>query len=250
MATLKVYQTGEATGSIFGEQTIYETSTECKYPLGTVRRLADGRVFRYTKNGTVALGAALLVQAAAPVAHHKGMTVSTAAIGDLVISCTDGGTAFTANQYAGGFLHINDGVGQGQTYKIKSHPSNTSTVACVFTLEEPIRVATATGTAKGTLTKLKYDGVIVTPSAAASSVVAGFTTIPVAASKYFWMCVKGPTAVLFGGVTLVIGQNVVALTEDGGVGPSAGDVIPVVGVVLQANVDSDYGIIMAAIPGE
>lgn len=249
MATKKVWQTGEETGGVFGEQTIYEESTTAKYPLGAVRRLADGRVFRYVKNGGVALGAAVCVQAAAPVANHFDMVTSTAAIGDLTITVTDGGTAFTANQYAGGYLHVNDGVGQGQTYKVKSHPANAGTATCVITLEEPIRVATETATALSTLTKSRYDGVVIYPTTG-SSVPVGFTTVPITGTtSYFWACVKGPTGCLFAG-TLVIGQNCVPLTTAGAVGPSAGDVLPVVGVVFQANATTDYGIIIAAIPGE
>ena len=41
-----------------------------------------------------------------------------------VISIETVGTDLTANQYQEGYLYVNDGTGQGQSWKVKSHPAH------------------------------------------------------------------------------------------------------------------------------
>lgn len=237
-------------------QNISEESSTQKYPLGALLKLNDGRVFRYVKNGGVAIAAGKLTQAAAPVANHLNMACAVAALAAKEVTVTDGGTAITANQYAGGFLHINAGTGLGQTYRVKSHPANAGSTTCVITLYDEIRVA-LDATSKATLTKNKYDSIIVCPTTMTAPVV-GWTVKGLTASYYGWVCVKGMTAALFhtgSGGAAAVGGNVCPATTNTPVAGAveeqdASALLPIVGTVAQVNATTEYGLVIAAIPGE
>ena len=70
----------------------------------------------------------------------------------------------------------------------------------------------------------------------------GVTVVDMAASAYGWFAVSGPATVLTSG-TLVVGNHAVPLGAVGAVGPAAGDVIQVIGVVMIVNVTTDYSLI-------
>lgn len=156
--------------------------------------LADGREVVLVQVGGTSVNSGLLVQSPASIgANHTGLTLSTAAIGDKTITATLGGTAVTANQYAGGFLAISAGPGRGQTLRIASHPAQSSTSGTVvLTLEDPLSVATLTATSKGSLTLPQYGGpngtnvsthgVIVTPTTLTGRVI-GATLYPLTPSS-------------------------------------------------------------------
>lgn len=183
-------------------------TTEVGQPFQT----ADGKIVTLVQNGGTALVSGVLVQAPASIgANHTGLTLSTQAIGSTQITATLGGTAVTANQYAGGTLVISAGTGKGQTVKIASHPAqSTTTGTVVFTLEEPLSVATATTDSKGSLTLPQYGskngtdfttfGVIVSPTTATGATI-GATIYPIPASTatvptYGYIVTKGAVGVL------------------------------------------------------
>jgi hypothetical protein len=179
---------------------------------------ADGRTFVLVQNGGTALVSGVLVQSPASIgANHTGLTLSTAAIGATQITATLGGTLATANQYAGGYLSISAGTGAGQTLKIASHPAGTSSGTVVFTLEDPLSVATLTSDSKGSLTLPLYgskngtdfttSGVVVCPTTATGTVI-GATVYPIAASTatvptYGWIQTSGFVSVLNQGTTAI-----------------------------------------------
>ncbi len=153
---------------------------------------ADGRQFVLVQNGAVALTAGKLIQGPVLIGStHSALTLSTAASGATTISVTMGGTLCTANQYQGGFLVISAGTGIGQTLRIASHPAGASSGVVVFTLEDPLSVATLTSDSKGTLTLNQYgsqygtalgtSGVIVCPTTASGAPV-GVTVYPIPAT--------------------------------------------------------------------
>ena len=53
-------------------------------------------------------------------------TAATAAVaaGETAISVETGGTDITLNQYADGYLWVNDVAGEGQMLRVKSHPAH------------------------------------------------------------------------------------------------------------------------------
>lgn len=153
---------------------------------------ADGREFVLVQNAGSALVSGVLVQGPAEIANHKNLASSTQAVGDKTITVTLGGTAVTANQYAGGFLVINAGAGIGQTLKIAGHPAQATTNGTVvITLEDPIQVVTASASTKSTLVLNPYGslngtdyttfGVIISPTTRTGSIV-GVTAYPIPAS--------------------------------------------------------------------
>lgn len=153
----------------------------------------DYREFVLVQNGAVALVAGNLIQGPASIgANHTGLAVvSNAAIGATSISVTAGGTLITANQYQGGFAVISAGTGLGQTLRIQSNSSATSSGTCVLTLEDPLSVAITSATSKVSLTLNPYGsqygtalgthGVIISPTTATGPSI-GVTLYPIPAT--------------------------------------------------------------------
>lgn len=192
---------------------LFQTSSDAS--LGTLTGAkfysADGREFALVQNAGTALDAGKTVQSPAQITNHSNLTTATAAIGATQVTVTLGGTAVTANQYAGGYLIINAGTGAGQTLKIASHPAQSSTTGTVVvTLEDALKVATAVADTKSCLrfnpygspngTALSTFGVIVTPTTVSGQVL-GVALYPIAATtssvlSYGLIQTKGPIAVL------------------------------------------------------
>lgn len=153
---------------------------------------SDGREFVLVQNAGTALVSGNLIQGPAQIgANHTNLATSTAAVGATTVTVTAGGTLITANQYQGGYVVFNAGTGIGQTLKIASHPSATSSGTCVLTLEDSIKVATLSSDTKSTLvlnpfgssygTDVRTSGVVVCPTTLTGRVI-GVTVSPIAAS--------------------------------------------------------------------
>lgn len=185
--------------------------------------LADSRQVVLVQNGGTALASGVLVQSPATVgANHTGLAVVGLAaanpIGSKTLTVTLGGTAVTANKYAGGFVVISAGTGAGQTLKIASHPAQTSTSGNVtLTLEDPLSVAVTSADSKASLTLNPYgslngtnyttDGVVISPTSATGSTL-GVTLYPIPAStatvpSYGWIVCRGLVACLNDSATAV-----------------------------------------------
>lgn len=174
----------------------------------------DYREFVLVQNGAVALVAGVLVQGPASIgANHTGLAVvGTPAIGATAITVTLGGTAVTANQYAGGFAVVSAGTGKGQTLRIASHPAQATTSGdVVLTLEDPLSVALTSVDSKVSLTLNPFGspngtafsthGVIISPSAGSSGPTIGVTVGPIPATtstvlSYGFIQCKGAVACL------------------------------------------------------
>ncbi len=222
---------------------------------------ADGREFVLVQNGGTALVSGRLVQAPASIGStHTGLTLSTAVIGATTISVTMGGTLCTANQYQGGFLIVSAGTGAGQTLRIASHPAGASSGVVVFTLEDPLSVATLTSDSKGSLTLPQYgsrfgtdfttSGVVVCPTVSTGAVI-GATIYPIPASSttacsYGFIQTKGFVGVLndsstaigldvmpSGSVAGAVVTYVVATRSRVGTSTVAGETTKVQGINLQ-----------------
>ncbi len=189
------------------------------------------RVFALVQNGGTALVSGVLVQSPASIgANHTGLTVATAAIGAAALTVTLGGTAVTANQYAGGYIVISAGTGIGQTLEIGSHPAQTSTSGTVvLTLKDPLSVATLTSDSKGSLTLPQYgsangasvttSGVVISPTVATGRTI-GVTVYPIPASSttvptYGFIQTAGPVACLNDAST-AIGLDLMPSTNTAG----------------------------------
>jgi hypothetical protein len=186
-----------------------------------------------------------MLQDAAPVATHKDLVVAAAGIGASQVTVTNGITnAITKDQYAGGFLHVNDGTGFGQCYRIKGHPAAAASATCVITLWDELTVAlVAAATSEVALTAPPYKGMLVVPNAALSAVARGVALIVVPINHYFWCQTKGPAPCWAEG-TLAIGQPVgIGGTTDGACGPIGADTTDVWGRVMYVAADTDCALI-------
>lgn len=186
--------------------------------VGSKYDTSDGRTFALVQNAGTALVSGVLVQGPVAIgANHTGLACSTAAIGATQVTVTMGGTAATTNQYQGGFLVISAGTGIGQTLRIASHPSATSSGTCVITLEDPLKVATLAADSKATLVLPPYgsangadvrtSGVVVCPTTLTGPVI-GVTVSPIAAStstvpSYGFIQTSGTVACLNQGNTAI-----------------------------------------------
>ena len=188
---MSIFAQEGATGPLgFGQ-----TSTDIAFsPLvGSKFNTADGRIFALIQNGGVTIPSGRLVQGPVSIgANHTNLATATAAIGATQITVTLGGTAVTANQYAGGFAVINAGTGAGQTLRIQNHPAQAAGGGTlVLTLEDPLQVATSTADSKTTLQLQPFgsrfgadfttSGCVIAPTVSTGPVL-GVTVSPIPAS--------------------------------------------------------------------
>jgi len=189
---------------------------ESTHNLGERIDLADGRTFRYAKIGASNAVKGQLQLAPVPKTNHHNNTIAVAATtGSTQISVTLGATAADANEYSEGYMVVNDVDGEGQTYKIKSHPAHAGSGTLVVTLFDPISVALTTNS-QVSLVHNKYNGVIV--GTVVTQRAAGVPLISVLAGDYCWLQTRGTAGVLIGtaatlGADLIVGGTNGSVTD-------------------------------------
>ena len=188
---------------------------EKKQKLGTRAQTPDGRVFYYARNGSAAITTAgFIVDAAAAfaiAAHDMDVPANANAAGVTAVSVEVPTTDLTKDQYADGYLIFNDGPGEGEVYRIKSHPahdaSDDNTV--IITIDEPDGLRTATTTSS-------LFGIFVNPYSAVKIMdgdgtmetgALGVTTIPMTANYYGWIQTAGIGSVALGAVVGIVGDG-------------------------------------------
>jgi hypothetical protein len=231
-------------GSSYGTVDPFVSGASQLFPLGS-RLLYGNTVYRYGKMGAGALTAGKCVTHAASIAGHFNMApTANVAAGETAISVETSATDITLNQYAGGYLYVNDGAGEGQMLRIRSNPAHdhSDDASIIITCYDPL--VTAIVASSNTLVTIVADplSALIVQAATTTGATMGVTVSDMAASHYGWMAVSGPQAVLTSG-TLVVGNHAVPLGAAGAVGPAAGDVIQVVGTVMIVNVTTDYSLI-------
>jgi len=230
------------------KQTIYEQSATQQYQLGTKLWYSDGRVFRYAKNGTVALSKAYMTSGPAIVANCYDIVQTgiggNVAIGDqeIVVLVTDA-SAITDDLYAEGFVVANKSTGMGDIYKILACKLLTATTARLL-LESPIRTAWS-ATTEIQLTKSSWRDVVVFPTTPTRE-AAGVPLIDVTIGYYCWLQRGGLAPLIFdAGDTLVAGEKAGApatAAAAGCVGAPA-DVDQVWGTVAQVGEAGEVAVI-------
>ena len=234
---------GDSTGTTANPYT--ESATKL-YEFGTM--LFDGdRVYRYVGMGAGAVTAGKTLQhRAVHHANHRDLAVaSNVAAGATSITVTFGGDTDAAEDlYAGGYIAINDGTGEGQMFKIKGHAAVDAGVstACTLNLFDAVSTALASADSKADLITNVYDDLIIAPAAETGAVV-GVTVIDMTAAYYGWVQIGGPCAVLQVG-TVVLGNNVVRSGGTaGGVAPATDDLLTDLGECMVVNGTGDYCVI-------
>ena len=194
----------------YGDEKVTSTSEDLGLLVGTRMVLPDGRVYRYAfTNG--AAGAGTGVQSSIAIANHDtDLAVSAAAsVGDKSVSITFGtspNTDVTEDQYAGGYLLVNDVDGEGHVYKIRTHAAADVSASPAVSIHlfdgDTIKEALSTSSEVG-LVANPYLHVIPTPGGAQTARCVGYAATELADNAYGWVQTWGEAAVLVDG-TLVI----------------------------------------------
>lgn len=205
----------------------FQTSTDASLEtlVGSRWDLSDGREVVLAQAGAVAVVPGKLYQDAAVIADHQNLDVTAftaySANGNVPakVTATLGATLVTANQYAGGFVIVNDNNGEGQTLRIASHPAADASASLAITLEDGPTTA-ITAASEISLQPAHGNGVIVAPTTITGALL-GVSLYDVAAAAYGFFVTKGITACLGDG-TLTMGgavspSNAVAGAVENGV---------------------------------
>ena len=237
-----------------------ETSAQ-RHKLGTRMELPDGRIFYYAKNSSTAItNAGKIVDGIAAVAAHDMDVAATAAhsAGDTTISIEVPTTDLTKDQYKDGYLICNDGPGQGEVYRIKSHPAHDASAdnTVIMTLDDEDGIVTALTTSS--LFGLVYNPYtnvkIIDGDGTMTTGPLGVTCMPVTASYYCWIQTSGVASVLSGAAVAVVGDAIGVSQASGESGAfdlwdsSANeDTRPIGHAMGIPSVDTDNQIVMLAI---
>ena len=106
------------------KQGLFEESSTQQGNVGAERRLEDGRAFRYAYFAA-ATNRGLLVStdiSATSVVEIDGKcTAASAGAAEVTITASTTLGSATADQYAGGYLHITDDAGEGHQYRSRGN---------------------------------------------------------------------------------------------------------------------------------
>lgn len=224
-----------------GEQDVRSTSTtRGGTSLGQYGGTPDGRIYRWGLAGAVDLSPGKVAVTPAIVTNHINVVVA-AAVGtnEFTVTATLGATAATADQYAGGFLTVNDAAGEGISYLIEGNSAAASSGVITVSLAEPVKVALTTSS-EVTLHVNPMADLVIAPGAVANQAV-GVPNVLVDDLDYAWLQVRGYCSVLSDGV---IGKGSGAILSDAVNGAVevevAGTVTQRVGTAPEATVDTEY----------
>jgi hypothetical protein len=130
--------------------------------------------------------------------EDEDLAVATTAAGATSVTVTFG-AAIDKNEYADGFLYVNDGggAGDGFRYKIKSHPAGTA-VAVTLDHEDGLITALTNGTDKVGAAKPLTSGVLTSNTTAVNAAV-GVAMNDIASGSYGWLQVRGQGVCLIQG---------------------------------------------------
>ena len=196
-------------------------TASAEHALGTKMVLPDGRTFYYAKNSSAAItSGGMIVDGIAAVAAHDMDVPPTAAqsVGDNTVSLEVPTTDLTKDQYKDGYLIFNDADGEGEVYRIVSHPahdaSDDNTV--IITIEdEGIQTALTTSTEAQLIYNPYTDVKLIDGDGTMTTGPLGVTTIPVTASYYCWLQTSGIASVAIGAQVGVLGDGLSVSQESG-----------------------------------
>lgn len=172
----------------------YKTSSTPQHQIGM--RFVDGEdMYRYAKAGASNISRGKVQIAAAPKTNHHNIAwASGGALGATTVTFTLGNTAAVANEYAEGWLVINDATGEGTKYRIKSHPAAAGLATLEVTLFSPIRNVALVSGSEASLVHNTYNGVV--EGTTITRRAAGVPLTSVTAGDYCWLMTHGVCPVL------------------------------------------------------
>lgn len=212
--------------------------------LGQEAQTADGRKFRYGKNGTgsgTALVAGQLQQGATNVAAHVNTVGFTLAANASSTSFSVGATAATADQYRGGYLVVNAGTGAGQALLVRGNTKAAISGTATVYLKDYTIAATSVSDSKFSLHPNLYSACIQN-SATLGAGVAGVAPTALADASFGWFQTGGVCSVLSDAGAAAIGAPITYSDDTAGaVGPYETDAVgPVLGYTIILGVSAEY----------
>lgn len=192
-------------GQLFGDvnqpkQSIVTENVDQQYAFGTKLSYNDGRIFRYSQNGAVALAKARMtasaVQEAKIIAETQSTSGTSVEIGDVEITIDiTTGITLAENALKDGTLVVESGTAIGDIYTILANKVDGSddTLMKVL-LRNPIRTAWSASTVISIL-KNRWKDVVVAPTSAAAPST-GVPLIAVTIAYFFWAQTGGPCAII------------------------------------------------------
>ena len=223
------------------------------HPLGSSMLFADSRRYRYCHAAATEIATARLCQQTLNNANRDELAVAAAvAIGDRIITVTNGSAAIAVDDLADGYVNIEDDAGKGHLYTIKTNNAAAGAAVVTLTLYEPIQVALTTASTV-VLFINPYAITIVHPSPATAKLT-GVTPRVLPASEFGWIQDKGPASLLGGTATTALVINELAadhITVDGAVQgvllvegtPNVAGGQHTVGVVMEVAADGEWSLI-------
>ena len=242
---------GTIGGSAEGNQGVYEESSSAKHPLGQKLELIDGRAFRYA-NFDAACTVGKLVgpdfSTGGTVEITDG-TIATGGAGSKVVTITASGSSgppadfqgVSANDYAGSYLHITDGAGEGFCYRVKTNGAASSD-AVEFTLYDPIITALSSGASDFSLTPSPVNNVHAA-TAAVDFLVSGVTMVSMTSGYFGWIQTKGVATCLSEGAWAVGQQLTLGDSVAGAAQAKDAQTEPIVGYAMAVTANTEYGAI-------
>lgn len=219
------------TPSIGADINVHEIHSTPRFAVGFGFERSDGNKYRYSQFGA-ATAASRVVSVdvsesaiIASIATNTGLAsnTTTAVAGEAALPGAAGShyvevTATPANTqtFAGGYLGITGGTGQGYMYRIKSSTATgtPSTSRCRLQLWEPLVVSIDT-TSDLTILGSNYAN-LEAATFTADALVVGVTMSAPSADNYAWIQTKGPALCLQDVEVGVIGQPVFLSTATAG----------------------------------
>ena len=208
----------------YGDEKASQSTRIGSLPLGTRMELPDGRVFAHAKAGGTSLVAGQLQMTMAEIdtsRRYEMAVAADAAIGATSVTLTTGGSALVADDYADGYLYINDEAaaeGEGRVFKIKSSASAAAASSAVFTLADgdTIDQALVAGSSVAGLRCNEFQNVVIYKAGTIVGQPAGVAPVDVTASYYCWLQRRGAVGALTAATAGAVGAGAVACLETNG----------------------------------
>lgn len=236
-----------------GGVNLYDSSTECKLPVGQLFIRGDGAKFRYAHFGATTAAGQLTSQdisestvadtdnsviAPAAAVAVAGENIQPGDIGSHYVQFTL--AAATADMLAGGYFHTTDDTAEGHVYRVKGNTATDDPATGDIRIElyDPIQVA-MDATTDVIVTGNLYANL--EPSTTTDTFAAGVAMVVQAAADYGWVQTAGVATVQTEG-TVVLGSGVItAPTDAGAVAPAVEtDILERVGVCLVVGDDTGF----------
>ncbi len=227
---------------------LWTPSVDQKHRLGDRYEDAQGRVWRYVKNGGVALAAGLMTAAEAIDAQALNITQTgyTTSIGDKNIrALLTTGNALSDGELQDGWLSVVSSTGLAYVYAIANNTWLSSDTIMYIELYDEIRVATA-ATSVFSFCKSQYRDVVVNPTTS-TACATGVATYVIPISYYGWVQTRGPCGMIrdtTGGLVLGCLVGMPATCDvAGAVGLAAEATLQIWGRVMTVAADAQTAII-------